>query len=454
MAVRSTRFGFPLLILAIASLIGGTFGQKLLADPSPGDAPLKTFAEVMTIVEDNYIGSSEPDEIIRGAISGMLGELDPHSNYLPPEAFGEMREEQRGNFSGLGIQINKRGPDQPLTIISPIDDTPADRAGLQAGDMIVLIEGQETVPMSVRDAVKLLKGDRNTKVTITVQRPGLNEPFDVTLLRDRIPIESLRFSYMLDDKTGIVRVANFTQTTADELDAAIIALKKKGMEQLILDLRGNPGGLLNQAVKVSERFLPAGDKIVFTRGRVPDSDEDFFAGNGGKRFDSPLVVLVDHSSASASEIVSGAIQDHDRGLVIGETTFGKGLVQRVIPLRNGGALAVTTAKYYTPSGRLIQRDYSDIDAYYFDRPEEEGTDGLGVTGDQPKEIPLEEREIFYTDSGRKVYGGGGVTPDYIIEPIKTKPFYGRLFRLNAFFDFSVKHANAHPDLKPDFRISS
>jgi len=445
-----------LTILALAFLVaggfvGGLLGGRVLADPQRPDDELWTFGRVMSLIEDQYVGEVDSKELIENAIGGMLQSLDPHSNYLNLEAFTEMRDEQRGKFSGLGIQITKRGADKPLTIISPIDDTPADRAGLLSGDVIAQIEGQATMDLSVQDAVRLLKGDKGTRVTITIERPGLSEAFDVMIERDDIPIESIRVAFMLDDEVGLIRISNFVSTTADELDLAIADLKARGMSKLLVDLRGNPGGLLDQAVQVSERFVPEDKLIVYTRGRIHGSDQDYFAKRGVERLDLPLILLVDGSSASASEIVSGAVQDHDRGLVVGESTFGKGLVQRVIPLQSGGALAVTTAKYYTPSGRLIQRDYSDLEEYYLHRGngDEEATDAED-TGDG--QIKDEDREIFYTTSGRKVYGGGGIRPDYIVESQRAPEILFDLLRENLIFDYSVVFSGAHSNLEPDFDL--
>ena len=452
---RNTRRSslFALSVLLAGALIGGFAGGNTLADPQKTDDELWTFGRVLSLVEDQYVGKADSKALVDGAIDGMLQTLDPHSNYLDPEAFREMRDEQRGKFSGLGIQITKRGPDKPLTIISPIDGTPAYRAGLISGDVIAKIEGQETIELTVQDAVRLLKGDRGTMVTITIKRPGLPDPFDVTIERDDIPIESIRVAYLLGDGVGVVRIANFTSTTAEELDTAVDDLKSRGMTRLILDLRGNPGGLLDQAVQVSERFVPAGKLIVYTRGRIPGSDQDYVAKSGVDPIDLPLVLLVDGSSASASEIVSGAVQDHDRGLVVGETTFGKGLVQRVIPLQTGGALAVTTAKYYTPSGRLIQRDFSDLEEYYLHR-EESGSDGADadVVPEAREDTPRDELDVFYTASGRKVYGGGGITPDFIVKTERAPEILFKLVRENLIFDFSVVYANSHPDLKRGFVV--
>ncbi len=441
-----------IVILGASCLAGGFLGTTLQADAERPEDELRTFSRVLALVEDNYIGETDSREMVKNAILGMLRSLDPHSNYLDPESFTEMRDEQRGRFSGLGIQIAKRGRDKPLTIIAPIDDTPAARANLQAGDIIFKIEGEETIELTVQDAVRRLKGDKGTKVTVTIKRPGLAEMFDVTLVRDDIPINSLRVAYMLDDTTGFLRLSNFTSTTARELDEAMARLDQQGMQRLVLDLRGTPGGLLEQAVQVSERFIEGGKLLVYTRGRVPEADEDYVARDGVERLDLPLIVLVDHSSASASEIVSGAIQDHDRGLVVGQPTFGKGLVQRVIPLRDGGALAVTTAKYYTPSGRLIQRDYTDLDHYYFDEPSDDPANPYSGFAIDPEDVDaLANREVFYTASGRTVYGGGGITPDYLVKSPRGSKLFSRMFRENAFFDFAVQYAAAHPDLERGFR---
>lgn len=439
---------FAIVFLVSGSLLGGALGGRLRADAQRSEA-ISELGPVLAIVESEYVGEVEPSQLIDGAIEGMLRTLDPHSNYFDPTAFAEMRDEQRGRFHGLGIQITKRGPDKPLTIIAPIDDTPAARAGLQSGDIIAQIEGRPTMDMTVQDAVRLLKGEKGTRVTITITRPGIDRDFDVTLERDEIPIDSVRVAYMLQDGVGVVRIANFTNNTADELDAALRQLRDEGMNRLIVDLRGNPGGLLEQAVQVSERFLPPGKLIVYTRGRIPGSNQDFVAKSGTAPLEMPLVVLVDRSSASASEIVSGAIQDHDRGLVVGETTFGKGLVQRVFPLRDGAGVAVTTAKYYTPAGRLIQRDYSDVDDYYMRRFESGETPEAETTDDHPAEVetPLDQREVFRTASGRKVYGGGGITPDALVRAPRMTPLMFRLIRDNVIFDFAVKFLAGHPDVQ-------
>jgi len=435
--------GLTILLLGGGCLLGGVLASRAEADAEKSSGQIRTFGRILALVEDNYVGSAKSDELVENAIQGMLHTLDPHSNYLNRETYTEMKDEQRGMFYGLGIQITKRGPDKPLTIIAPIDNTPAAKAGLQPGDVIAKIEGQETMSLSVQDAVRKLKGEKGTKVTITIQRYGEPEEFDVTLVRDEIPTHSLAHAFLVKPGIGLVRISNFTSTTTGELDEALASLRERGMERMVLDLRSNPGGLLDQAVGVASRFIPEGKLVVYTRGRIAGSDQDY-AAKGDRRTTVPLVVLVDSSSASASEIVSGCIQDHDRGLVVGETTFGKGLVQRVIPLRDGGALALTTAKYYTPSGRLIQRDYSDLDDYFLD-PELEDE---AVRA--PAATETVGREVRHTDSGRTVFGGGGITPDYVVQAEKEPLIVSRMRRDNVFFDYAVRYVASHPQLKADF----
>jgi len=457
MSKPSRRFSLlALVLLTVGGILGGLLGAGAQADSQKPEDELWEFGRILSLVEDQYVGETESKQLVEDAIDGLLQTLDPHSSYLNPESFAEMRDEQRGKFSGLGIQITKRGPNKPLTIIAPIDDTPAYRAGLQSGDVISKIEGQATMDLTVHEAVRLLKGDKGTQVTITIDRPGSAETFEVVIERDDIPIESIRVAHMLPGDVGFVRISNFTSSTAEELDRTIERLKQEGMSRLLIDLRGNPGGLLEQAVQVSERFIPAGKRVVYTRGRIPGADQDYVAKRGVERVDLPLILLVNNSSASASEIVSGAIQDHDRGLVVGETTFGKGLVQRVIPLRNDGALAVTTAKYYTPSGRLIQRDYSDLEEYYLSRGHGDVASDVEVEGseDAVEPTPEESGEVYYTASGRKVYGGGGIRPDYIVESPKVPTVLIGLLRENLIFDFAVSYVNSHPTLSRDFDVNA
>ncbi|HET6373595.1 MAG TPA: S41 family peptidase, partial [Candidatus Polarisedimenticolia bacterium] len=404
------------------------------------DASLQTFMQILDIVEQKYVDDVNSRDLIYGGIRGMLQTLDPHSTFLDPKTFKEMREEQQGSFSGLGIVISLKGEDKELTVISPIEGTPASRAGIRAGDYITHIEGKSTQGISTDEALEKLRGPKGTKVTITIQREGYDQPLDYTLVRDDIPTASLPYAYMLKPGIGYIRIKNFTQTTDTELEEKLKVLRSQGMEKLILDLRWNPGGLLEQAVRVSNRFLKPGSMIVYTKGRLQkESDRDYKAVGQTEKVDLPLIVLVNRGSASASEIVSGAIQDHDRGLVVGETTWGKGLVQTVFPLSGNAGLALTTAKYYTPSGRLIQRDYHSLEDY--------------VMGNNA--APLDQREVRETDAGRKVLGGGGITPDIEVSLEEPSKFCDLLERRTAFFDYAVAYVADHKEApaRDTFRVT-
>ncbi|MEW5806523.1 MAG: S41 family peptidase, partial [Acidobacteriota bacterium] len=361
---------------------------------------LKKFNYILSVVEERYPEELNAEKAIYSAIRGMLRNLDPHSNFLDEKEFQDISEEHEGKFYGLGIQIAKRGEDKPLTVIAPIDNTPAKRAGLRAGDIISHIEGQETMGMSVQEAVKKLKGPKGTSVTITIKRIGIDEPLQFTIVRDEIPLESVTSAFIIKPGIGYIRITNFNQYTYRDFDAAFSNLESEGMERLILDLRDNAGGLLDQGVLVASRFIGTGKMVVFTKGRIISSSQEFYSEGGVPHETIPLIILVDRGTASAAEIVSGAVQDHDRGLIVGETTFGKGLVQKSYSLNGNTGLLLTTARYYTPSGRLIQRDYSSLEDYFLseDLGYEERPDQTG-------------REIRHTDSGRTVHGGGGITPD-------------------------------------------
>jgi len=391
---------------------------------------LQTFNQILALVEENYVDEVDSQELVRGAIRGMLGTLDPHSALLVPKDYQEMREEQKGSFSGLGIVISMKGEENELTVISPIEGTPAFRAGIRAGDHISQIEGQSTDGITIDEALERLRGPRGTKVTISILREGYDQPLEYTLVRDDIPTVSINYAWMIRPGVGYIRIKSFTQTTESELDEKIRMLRAQGMEKLLLDLRYNPGGLLEQAWRVSDRFLKKNSLIVYTKGRLKrESDREYHSMGRSERFEMPLIVLVNKGSASASEIVAGAIQDHDRGLVVGETTWGKGLVQTVYPLAMGHGLALTTAKYYTPSGRLIQRDYDSLEDYVM---------GNNIA-------PEEERQTSYTDGGRKVLGGGGITPDVEVALDEPSQFTDTLERKTAFFDFAVSWTTNHPE---------
>jgi carboxyl-terminal processing protease len=345
------------LVVSMVFLLGITVGlgqsRKGSTVPDSIYEDLKLFTDVFGIIQKEYVETTKPKEMVYGAIKGILETLDPHSAFMPPETYREMQEETRGRFEGIGIEITSK--DGVLTVVSPIEDTPAFKAGILAGDQIVRIEGDVTKNLSLMDAVKRLRGPRGTKVTITIMREGSAKPQDFTLVRDVIPVRSVRYELM-DKQYGYIRLSQFQEKTDGDLDKAIKALEtesKGTLKGLILDLRNNPGGLLDQAVKITDRFVESG-LIVSVEGRRDEQKMKFYAHSQGTLPDYPLVVLINGGSASASEIVAGAIQDLKRGVVVGTPSFGKGSVQTIFPLKEGAGLRLTTARYFTPSGRSIQ----------------------------------------------------------------------------------------------------
>ena len=380
----------------------------------------------------NQYRSEDQDvkSIIFSGIDGMLSTLDPHTHFLRPETFKYMREEQEGSFYGIGISFDVRNGE--LIVVSPIEGTPAYKAGIRAGDRIIEIEGESTTGITTSEVIKKLRGRKGTKVTITVYRPTTKEKRTITLVRDLIPLKSVPYYYLLDDNIGYVRIINFSSTTEKELKNALKELKTKGMKKLIIDLRSNSGGLLSAAIKVCSLFLKKGQLIVYTRGRNEDSDMEFVCQKDGEYSRIPLVILVDEWSASASEIVAGAIMDHDRGVIIGKNTFGKGLVGSLYPLRENCALQITTAQYFTPSGRCIQKPY--ITPHKLRR----------------EKISKSQRKEYFTDSGREVYSNGGIVPDVIIPDEKISMLE---LKINGTeFDFAVYYNKEHPDISKDIKI--
>lgn len=363
---------------------------------------METLWRLFRIINLHYVEEIDADEILTGAITGMLEKLDPHSFYISEDDKEGEDEKIRGDFEGIGIEFSIL--DGYITVISPIPDTPSDRAGIISGDKITKIDGESAYKINQKDVVKKLRGPKGSKVTVTIARAGMDDTFEAVLVRDKIPIRSIASSFMLDEATGYIKITRFSGTTISEFDEAMDKLKGIGMKQLLIDFRNNPGGLLGQAVQMVDMFINSNDTIVYTQGRLENSNDVFLARKQWMgAIDIPLVVLINNGSASASEIVSGAFQDLDRAIVVGERSFGKGLVQRQYDLGDGSAARVTIARYYTPSGRLIQRPYDKgLDEYYMNE-EEEGSDSLEV------------KKEYYTKSGRVVYGGGGITPDVIVK---------------------------------------
>jgi len=370
------------VVIFFAGFISGDItASRHAAQANVAFGKLKAFGDVLSTVQGSYVEEPNVDELVNGAIKGMLQTLDPHSSYLTPEMLKQVEVETKGSFGGLGIEIGVK--DGVLTVIAPIDDTPAFRAGLQAGDKIIRIESEPTRDMNVMDAVKRLRGEPGTKVTIWVARSGLSELRPFTITRAIIKIKSVK-SKAMGDGIGYIKLTQFQQDTDGDLEKALQAMtgEKGGLKGLVLDLRNNPGGLLDQAVKVSDRFIESG-LIVYTDGRIENQKFKYFAHKNGTYAGFPMVVLVNAGSASASEIVAGALQDHGRAILLGTQTFGKGSVQAIIPLEDGSAIRLTTARYFTPNGRSIQAKGIEPDLVL----------GDGKESPEGHPTPLRERDI-------------------------------------------------------------
>lgn len=438
-------------LLGLLLLLCG--GNALRPDVAASDQniydDISLFNEVFNLVSEYYVESMDSDSLIQGAIAGMLDQLDPHSNYIDPKRFDEMEERNRGSYQGIGVSFAIR--DGHLTVISPMEGGPSDLVGIRAGDVLTHIEGQSAYEIKESEVFEKLRGPKGTHVNVTVRRAGVDQALEFEIIRDEIPIESVPYAFMIEPGTGYIRMRNFSARTSDELGAALQRLEAQGLERLVLDLRGNSGGYLNAAVEVSDLFISGGKKIVYTQGRIRGSSDEYYATDGATHPPFPLVILMNTGSASASEIVSGAVQDWDRGLVVGQQSFGKGLVQRQYRLRNGGALLLTVARYYTPSGRLIQRPYhaNEREEYYRELAER-------FSDDDSSSAPIDTSQapIFHTLlRNRPVAGGGGIWPDEIIDE------YYRPSQLNTdlsierkYFDYANQHLSAESDRLPtDFQ---
>ncbi|MBZ5523614.1 MAG: S41 family peptidase [Acidobacteriia bacterium] len=423
---RSLLAGLIVLIFVLCS--GAAFSQTgdNPATDSEVRSSLRQLSEIYSIVEQNYAEPVNADKAIySGAIPSMLHVLDPHSNFFDPKAYSAMREEQQGRYYGVGMQIVPRN--NKIIVLAPFEGTPAYRSGIKPGDTIISVEGKVTDNMSVSDVADLLKGPKGSTVHISILRDSADKPLEFAVVRDEIPRNSVDLKFEISPGVGYMHVNAFNETTGREVKTA---LEEFGdLKGLILDLRGNPGGFLNEAVSVADKFLKRGQVIVSQHGRrSPERVFRASRGNGGREY--PLVVLVNRGTASAAEIVSGAIQDHDRGLIAGETTFGKGLVQMIYPLAQNTALTLTIAKYYTPSGRLIQREYAGLSLYdyYYNHEQEENL----------------RKEVKLTDLGRTVYGGGGIAPDVKIPSLKISRFQDNLLQHYTFFNFAHQYLAGHP----------
>jgi carboxyl-terminal processing protease len=441
MTPRARRALFSLVIFFSVCAVAGNILQRKVGAQSAADESqlrdnLKSFTNVYALVEANYAEPIDGDKadaaIYDGAIPGMLRVLDPHSNFYDPKAYARMREDQHGRYYGVGMTIQQPTQGGKVYVVYPFEGTPSFRAGIHPGDVISAVDGKSTDGMASDQVAKLLKGPKGTHVQVTMLREAVpkQQTLVFDLVRDEIPHPSVDLKYEIRPGIGYIHLTQFQETTAQEMIDAIDSFENpKGM---LIDLRGNPGGLLSQAVDVCDHLLSKGQTIVSQRGRAyPDQNYTATHGNDGKTF--PIVVLVNRSTASAAEIVSGALQDHDRALIVGETTFGKGLVQTVYNLSENTGLALTTYHYYTPSGRLIQRNYAGVSLYdyYYNH-----------AGAQPADNT--NREVKLTDAGRTVYGGGGITPDEKVESPRSNHFQDELLYKDVFFHFAPIYVASHP----------
>jgi len=445
MSSRTRRSLFSAtLFLAICGLAGMAANQRLRAQSASDESTLRDslhkFTDVYAVVEQNYATPMNAEAIDKsiydGAIPAMLHTLDPHSNFFDPKAFHDMREEQHGHYYGVGMTIQPQN--NKIVVVAPFEGTPAYKAGIRPGDVIISIDGKSTDGMDSAAVASLLKGPKGTHVSVTMGREGEAKPLVFDLIRDEIPRYSVDLAYMIRPGIGYIHVTNFQETTSHEVGEALDRLGP--LKGLMIDLRGNPGGLLNEAVNMADKFLEKGQVVVSQHGRG-GPDQVYRAAHGEEGPKYPIVVLVNRNTASAAEIVSGALQDHDRALVVGETTFGKGLVQTVYPIAEDTGLALTTYHYYTPSGRLIQRNYDNVSLY----------DYYYVRDSATQPVNNKNREVKLTDSGRTVYGGGGITPDEKIDTPKPNHFQDTLLQHYAFFNFS-KHYLATKAVTKNFVV--
>jgi carboxyl-terminal processing protease len=435
--MRSRSTVAALAAILVSALVGGVYGKSALATADSVPNHYRNFTAALTAIQTQYAEPVESDRMVYGAIQGMLQTLDPHSNFMDPRTYAQMRERQEGRYYGLGLTISS--VDGDITAVRVFEGSPAFKNGIRRGDVIAMVETVSTKGWTTEATVNKLKGPKGTFVNIGVRRKGFDRLLEMRVMRDQVSIPSISASFMIDSTTGYVGVTDFAEHTDEDLHNALVDMSKKGMKRLVFDLRGNPGGQLDQAIAVANEFLPKGSMVVYTRGRVANSDSDYRAEDQGTFLNIPMVTLVNRNSASASEIVSGSLQDYDRSLLVGETTFGKALVQSVYRVSGGAGLALTTARYFTPSGRMIQRPWDGTFDEY-----------LTYTLKDQKEREKSADQLKYTTGGRKVFSGGGIEPDLRFDgPVEgfNPTRFGRTLYGRGFFQSYAEAFSAEGDTR-------
>ena len=441
--IRLRRVSLAIAILAAVTVTGAA-GPRLLTAASEAYQRIEVLSRMFDIIEMYYVDEVDGDDMFRVAVNGMLENLDPHSRYYTAEEYRELQERYRGDYYGIGISFDIF--DGVLTVLDALEGGPSEALGLRPGDQIVEIEGENAVGFDTDQVYERLRGPKGTRVSVRVRRPGIDGLLPFTITRDQVPVPAIRVATMLDGGTGFIWLDTFSQKAADQIEARLQEFERQGMTSLVRDLRGNRGGLMNQAIRIVDKFIAGGKKIVYTVGRTPNANSETRSTDRDTHGRFPIIVIVDHNSASASEIVAGALQDWDRGLVVGQTTFGKALVQNQFPFADGSALFLTIARYFTPSGRMIQRPYDGPNGDEYYNPDWESIDGVTdeydplAVHEQGSEHAVEpgERPIFHTAAGREVFGGGGVTPDYEIEPTRVSRLAATLYFRRLGFQFATR----------------
>lgn len=431
------KFNFKQLPIYILILLAGLYGGIKLSEYfslSSKSRQLNKFNDVLTFTEKYYIDSVDSDKLVEDAIRGMFDELDPHTIYISAKDQQTSEEQFRGNFEGIGIEFQIIN--DTIIVASAITGGPSESVGILSGDRIVKINDKNSVGLKNEEVIKQLRGKKGTQVEVTIARPNLKQLLNFKITRDKINLSSVDVSLLYDDITGYINLTRFSETSIKEVKDGLDELYKKGMKRIVLDLRNNPGGYLDQAHKIADLFIDSTKLIVYTKGRISKFDEEFRAEKSYPYEKLPLIILVNGGSASASEIVAGAVQDLDRGLIIGETTFGKGLVQHPIVLEDNSAVRITIAKYFTPSGRAIQREYKNKKQYYDDIFERDTIDADNLNHDFEKDST---KKTFKTIGGRTVYADGGITPDYIVKPETDSKYSIELRRNNLYYQFVRKY---------------